>query len=263
MKNKKFEIFIIFSLIFFSVILFAIYLIYNLYLETKSYTLILKPYGVLECKKWKCKEVFNDFNKYNNKEYNIFIDGEYKGINLLFYNSLNKRFTVFDKQNNNLYKTGNLFAYAGKAKITGVNYKEEDLSDSEIKTIKNKEKLNFDLIDALYRQKIILDFDNDGEDEVIYQFSSGVDAPEAPIFFDYVFYEDNERLYEVVGVSSEKESFENIGYSSVVSVLDIFDDGKLEIVIRNSKSIRGNVCNVIYRLKGKKFVAVNECEIVK
>lgn len=152
MKNKKFEIFIIFSLIFFSVILFAIYLIYNLYLETKSYTLILKPYGVLECKKWKCKEVFNDFNKYNNKEYNIFIDGEYKGINLLFYNSLNKRFTVFDKQNNNLYKTGNLFAYAGKAKITGVNYKEEDLSDSEIKTIKNKEKLNFDLIDALRRK---------------------------------------------------------------------------------------------------------------
>ena len=68
MKDRKFEISIMIILFTFAVVVIGCYLIYGIILEKQSYTLFLKPYRVLKCKKWNCEDVSNDVNKYNNKE---------------------------------------------------------------------------------------------------------------------------------------------------------------------------------------------------
>lgn len=261
MKNKGFEVGVIVFLIVFSLIIFGLYLVYDLYMNTKSYTLILKPYTVLECKKWDCKNFSNDFDKYNKKDYNIYINGKNVGVNLLTYNKVTQKFHIYDKNNNSVYNDGSLFGVTGKAKVDGISYNLNELTEDEINYIKNKNNLKFDIMDALYTSKVALDFDNDGENETIYQLSSSLDAQDAPLYFDYVFYEDNDKFYEIINDTSENNNFENVGLSRIVNVLDIFNDNKLEFVISTEKPLTGGNCSVIYRLKGKKYVQVNECEV--
>ena len=86
MKDRKFEISIMIILFTFAVVVIGCYLIYGIILEKQSYTLFLKPYRVLECKKWNCEDVSNDVNKYNNKEYNTIVNGIDFGVNYIYYN---------------------------------------------------------------------------------------------------------------------------------------------------------------------------------
>ncbi len=261
MKKNKFEISVLVGLIVFSLIIYGFYLVYNLYLNSKSYTLFLKPYGVLECKKWKCDEVSNKLSNYNNKEYNIVVDGDNIGKYDLYYNDVTRKYYVFNKNNDNVYDNGNLFGYNGKANISGVKYSNNSLTTREINDLKSKNKIDFDNMDALYTEKVVLDFDNDGKSESIYIMSSGTDSPGASLYFDYVLYEDNGKFYKIIGNTSENSELESIGHSSIASIMDIFNDGKLELVLNTEYLITGKTCSVLYRLKGKNFVAVNKCDM--
>lgn len=261
MKDKKFEISIIISLIVISLIIYGFYLIYNLYADSKSYTLFLKPYGVIECKKWECTDKSINLSDYNNKEYNVVVDGENLGKNALYYNDVTRKFYVFNKNNDSLFDEGNLFGYNGKVSISGVRYSNKSLTTSEINDLKVKNKIDFDNMDALYTEKVVLDFDNDGKSESLYIMSSGTDSPGATLFFDYVLYEDNGKFYKLVADTSKDKKLESIGHTSISSIMDIFDDGKLELVLNTEYLMTGKSCSVLYRLKGKKFVAVNECNL--
>lgn len=261
MKNKKFEISIMIGLIVISIIIYGFYLIFNLFSSSKSYTLFLKPYGILECKKWKCDEKSNKLNEYNNKEFNIVIDGVNIGKHKMYYNDITRKYYVFNENNDSLYKNGNLFGYNGKVNISGVNYFSSELTTREINDLKSKNKIDFDNMDALYTEKVVLDFDNDGENESIYIISSGTDSPGALLYFDYVIYENDGKFYKLMEKTSKNNKLESIGHTSIASIMDIFDDGKLEIVLNTEYLITGKSCSILYRLKGKNFVAVNKCEL--
>ena len=45
-------------------------------------------------------------------------------------------------------------------------------------------------------------------------------------------------------------------------IIDIYNDGKLELIL--SKGYYDNLgsCEVIYRLKNNKFVSINECNLI-
>ena len=74
-KKNNFEIMIIMFLLLFSFIMYGLYLVIEKYYEKYTYTLILDPLTILECKKWKCIDKTSNINEYNNKEYNVSADG--------------------------------------------------------------------------------------------------------------------------------------------------------------------------------------------
>lgn len=263
MKNRSFEIALIIGLIVFSLILYGAYLVYGLYMNSKSYTLFLKPYAILECKKWECKNISNKLNEYNNKSYQTFIDGKNIGINDIYYNNVSNKYYVFNKNNDSLYKEGSLFGYNGNATITSQSYKIEILDNNDINKLKQELNISFENDYAMYTGKVTLDFDNDGENETLYQMSSGLDAPSATLYFDYIIYEDNGKYTKLIETIYPETDFTKIGLTSISSIMDIFDDKKIEFIVSTEYPITGGKCSIIYRLKGKKYIPVNECEIVR
>jgi len=83
MKNRTFEVGIVILLIVVSLILFGIYLLVDLINANNTYTMFLKPYTILQCTKWDCKNVSDKLLEYNNKSYNIFFDGTIFYITIL------------------------------------------------------------------------------------------------------------------------------------------------------------------------------------
>ena len=118
MKKRPFETIVIIFMILFSIIIFGIFLLVQVYNKNNSYTLILKPLDVIECTKWKCKSESKNFKEYNNKQYEISLDGNYMGLNDLFYNTRNNKFYVFNQYNDNIYEDNNLLASKGKVKVS-------------------------------------------------------------------------------------------------------------------------------------------------
>lgn len=260
MKDRKFEVSIMIILFTFTVVVIGCYMIYNIIISKQTYTLFLKPYKVLECKKWNCEDVTEDSIKYNNKEYNVVINGEDIGVNSLYYNKANDKYYVFNKNNENLYKDGNLFGYTGKISISSPSYKVEQISSNDYSDIKNKLKIDFNEDYIIDNGKISLDFDGDGKNETLYYFYTGLDVGGLDMFFEYVIFGSNSKFYKILGNSSNETNIDNVGISTITNVLDIFDDGSLEFVLSSRYGMTGRTCDVVYRLKGSKFVPVNECE---
>lgn len=260
MKDRKFEIGVMVVIVTFSFLMLACYLIYDFMLDSKTYTLFLKPFKILECRKWNCEDVSNNLDKYNNKKYNVVVNGTNLGYNSLYYNKANSKFYVFNKNNENLYDDGNIFGYSGKAKISARDYRIDKLQSNDFSYIKEKWNLDFNESYVIDSGKISIDFDNDESLETLYYFYTGLDVSELEMYYEYVLYEDGSKFYTIKNNSSLDTDINNVGSSYVTNVLDIFDDGKLEFVLSSRYGMTGNSCDIIYRLKGRKYVPVNKCD---
>ncbi len=255
-KNNKFEIGIIISLIILTIILFGIYLIIEIINKKNSYTLFMYPYQILECTKWKCEDNSKNISKYNSNTYKTYIEGEYKGENKVLYNDKTSKMYVFDNKNNNIFKDKTfLLAYNGYPSITQLNTTLRDLEDydivnklSEISDIKlKKNQIKY----------INYDFDNDGKNEYLYIGNSGfIESP----FFNLIVYRNDNKYYLIE--SKKVKTYIDNSYIIFNNLIDIFEDGKIEFTVTKQYYDQKGYCNIIYRLKGKKFVPINECEII-
>lgn len=254
-KDKKFEITIVILIVVFSIILFGLYLIIDIINSNKTYTLFLKPYTVLNCTKWDCDNVSDKLIEYNNKPYKIYFDGKSIGSYDLYYNERNRKYYVFNKNNDNIYNNEKLFAYTGKASIIQKNYEISEVSNDEISKLSEVSELRISRDNI---SKISMDFDNDGSLENLYVINN---LSEDPSLFSVLIYNDKKKYY-ILDKRVSKE-IEQVGFTYISNIVDIFEDGKLEFIYTTSFYDEIGMCNVLYRLKGKKFVAVNECEIVK
>lgn len=253
MKKNGFEIGIIICIILFSLILFGGYLLYDLYLSSKSYTMFLSPYTVLDCKKWECKNVSDKLSLYNNKAYNIFVDGKNIGVYDLYYSTGEKRFYVFNKNNDSLYKEGVLFAYSGMLSVSQIDYQVSSINSQELSDLRKNVSENFGVEDV---DKVTMDFDDDGSDENLYVINKEILEVSK---FSALIYEDGGK-YTILEESISEDITES-GTGYVSNVLDVSEDGKLEFIYTLEYFDDIGRCNVMYRLKGKKYVKVNECEV--
>lgn len=262
MKDKKFEIGVIILMIVVPLVLLGVYLLIDLINKSKSYTLFLEPFSIIECKKWDCKDVSEKLTDYNNKEYNVYINGKLIGINDVYYNSANNKYYVFNKNSSdNVLNKGDVFmAYKGNADVRHIMFEVKEASYEDIYAILEKSKLKINFSDIGYSKVIDYDFDDDGEiEKLITLGDSSIDVNE--IYFSIMAYIDNGKVF-IIDETKKEEMYE-IMYNDVSNLLDIFNDSKIEFI--NRKVYRDNLgyCNVVYRLKGKKFVPVNECEIIQ
>lgn len=253
-KNNLFEMGIIIAMLVFSLLLFGIYLIFDLFSSKKDYILFLNPYTILKCEKWNCENVSDDLLKYNNKSYNIYFNNSYVGKKDLYYDQNEKKYYVFNEQNKNIYNYERLLAFSGRASIKSINFNEEEISASDLEFI--RDKFN-DSLDYSNVSKIVLDFDDDSKIETLYLINKENS-------FRAVAYLDNGRFKVLDEINyKEVKDVYDIGTGYVSNVLDILDDNKLEFIYTITYFDDIGSCNIIYRLDGKKFIKVNECEIVR
>lgn len=259
MKNRRFEIMIIVFMVIFALILFGISLIFNFIEERNSYTMIISPFSIFDCKKYECTNVSDKIEEYNNKEYNIFINNIDKGNNKLFYNVANNTFHIYDVFNNNIYNDINysLFANSGNARIINIDYNMENMNENEILKVLSEANIDNNG-EEVFGQKIVLDMDDDTKEESLYiVHNSGYDNRKE--YFSIFAYE-NEGTISIIDKQINDSTF-GLYINRITNIIDIFNDGKYEFINTKLNCDETEYCNVIYRVKGKKVEAINECDM--
>lgn len=249
MKNKQFEISIIICILVMSLILLGIYLVYSKYRKENSYNIFLSNNNGLKCFKYSCESVTFENDGY----YKIYINGEYKGINKVKYNDSNNKLYVFDNFSNNIYKdkSKKIFIYDGNASISQIDFATMDIDRENIDLI--SQNINYDISDYTFAYKVKNDFDNDGDNEEI-----AIVKNENKAYIIVAYINDNKV--------SVLENIQNEDYMEVPSIyinniIDIFDDGKLELILSIGYYDNIGSCEVVYRLKNNKFKALNVCDL--
>jgi len=260
-SDKTFEVGVIVVMVSVSVIALGIYLIIDFINSKKTYTIFMRPYQILECKKWKCEDKSDKLLEYNNKPYKIYIEGNYLGEYDLYYNKASLKYYVFEYDGSkNLYNnTGLLFAYSGKESISQKKMMEITPSNDEINMIRENSKYKFP--SNVYVKGVRMDFDDDGNEETLIYIHDENEIESTDKYFTILAYIDGKKV-SILNEETADSSYD-VGYDYVSNVIDVFDDGKLEFVNLKSYADLVGSCNVIYRLKGSKFVPVNDCKIIQ
>ena len=139
--------------------------------------------------------------------------------------------------------------------ISGILLDKNEVSTLELETIKSKLKLKFSLNQVTYSEKVMMDFDGDSNIEEVYSVIGGA----LNYYFSYLVYNKEEKYY--ILYKSEENDITKFSAGTISNALDIFNDGKKEFIYHISYYDEIGECNVLYRIKGKKFVNVNECNV--
>ena len=100
-----------------------------------------------------------------------------------------------------------------------------------------------------------MDFDADSNIEEVYSVIGGA----FNYYFSYLVYNNEDKYY--ILYRSEENDITKFSAGTIDNVLDIFNDGKKEFIYHISYYDEIGECNVLYRIKGNKFVNVNECSV--
>ena len=254
-KDNKFEIHVIIIIIVFSLILLGLYYLYSTYAKRNTYILYLNKNTVLRCLSRKCTDVSSNIDEYNNKAFDTYIDGAYKGKNIIYYNSFNDKVYVFDNDNNSIYKdnTLSLLGISGTVNVSPIPYEKEEITASELSDIKEVSNINFDINSSLSKIKVSLDFDGDSIFETLY-FVNNINLEEEN-YFSLILYKDDK--YRVIRKEESNNKFELYSYN-IENIINVYDDNKIELILSKT-DMNDNSCLSLYRLIGKKFKTRSNC----
>lgn len=256
-KDNKFEIGLMFTLGFITLLILGIYFIIEILNKKNTYTLITYPFSIIECVKWNCKDISKDLTAYNNLKYNTYIDGQNYNTNKLFYDGSSSKMYIFNKDNKNIFKNGEYaLMYEGSPEITQYYFETNTLEDNEV--INELSDLTKQPLNKNNIQYITHDFDGDKDNETIYLINSGFMSNK---YFNILVYKDKSKYY-ILSEEYPKELLES-NFIKINNVIDIFNDNKIEFILTKEYYDQVGHCNILYRLKNNKFIPVNECEIVK
>lgn len=199
----------------------------------------------------------DDSEKYNMIDYDVYINsvklGNYK------IQQLNNKWYLFDDERNSIKYNGQLLAINTKRDFKAIEYKEEAINSIDrenlVELLKNHEITKFSLN---MKEKVTLDFDGDGDIETLYAVSNAFIVNEQKCFSLLYIVDDNKTTIL-------KQVFKNIGSEHViplmdiVSIIDIDDDNKYEIIVDESYFDNIRPCHSMYQYDGKVNV-LKACE---
>lgn len=176
-----------------------------------------------------------DWNQiYGTKKFYSYNDSTYLGqYKLMQYDTA---LYLFDDNQNSVEYDGELFTYSSPQKIETVNSNFVSL-DNEIKLVLNELIQKNNLVmpaenNLAFLQKIPVDLDGNGDNEIIYAISSYPDVQSLQAF-SFLYYEDNGKLYELL--SNSTLTTDNVNYYSITQAMDLDNDKKKELIVRRIK----------------------------
>lgn len=232
---KKYLIVIIIALLY---LLFAIF-IPNLLDNNEYIFLDTKTKWVYKQGEWSnftpSSEKLGLFKLYNMKEVEFV-----KNANLYYVDG---GITTKDKS---LYDDNFMLAYKGKKKLGLVSYeKTYGINSSETSAV--LKALSINTTDMPTSSKIVIDLDNDGEDETIYELYNSINYnPDTKLYYSVVCVKDGNTYTKLAYDTSTYSFYET---NSVTSIIDFTNDGKYEIIIGN-RGISFNEIDTKYSMYG-------------
>lgn len=192
----------------------------------------------------------NEEDSIFDKEFNVYIDNEYKGKYEIRY--VNDMWYYFDENNDSQDFSGELFAYNSKDNITLANIKKEEINENDISYLNDVLKdENIEMnINDYYRinEKVNFDIDSDGKEETIYAISNADVMENQDKVFSTVFYVKNKKTY-TLKLDIYDESEDNYYLYSVNNLFEMEKNGKYYLSINQfSDMTNANNGTLLYQL---------------
>lgn len=246
-KNKK--KLIIGIVLVFVLIAIGVYLFLIIAKKNDTY-LIFNDSGAFKYEDNKWTTFNNEEDSIFDKQFNVYIDNEYKGRYEIRY--VNDMWYYFDENNDSQDFSGELFAYNSKDDITLANIKKQEIDKNDIfyiNDILTDADIKMDINDY-YRinEKVNFDIDSDGNEETIYAISNADVMENQDKVFSTVFYVKNNKVHTLkLDVYDSDE--ENYYLYSINNLFELEKNGKYYLSI-NQFSDMTNVNNgtLLYQL---------------
>lgn len=203
---------------------------------------------------------------YKNGKWSNISDEEFNKMKLKGYKimdiSTNEYVGKYDLVLNNYWYVENkiyensMFAYKGLSKLSVIDCSLEELSQSDFdiiaKVLKDKNISGYN--ELTISDKIIIDYDNDGDNETIYEISNMYAEEERNEFFSTIFIYDNGN-YDILEINIVNgDSMFDKNQSIVYAIVDINGDGNYEIIVENMAFSRPDESKFsLYELKNNKY----------
>lgn len=201
----------------------------------------------------------DDIENYNLKEFDIYEDSQYRGKYKVIYSN---KFNLFDEEGKMLNYTGSIFASSGTLSLDVYDVEEGEPTDSDISIVNNAlSQLNISSQNTYsFFQKSTLDVDNDSIDETIYNVSNYYVEGDVDTRFSIIFMYKNNKLVIIDKYITDDEGIEDGPIFSIMKILDIKSDKKLELFYTKNYAYRPfDECGVLYNLTGKVKLIHNFC----
>lgn len=180
--------------------------------------------------------------------FHVYKNNQYQGN--YYLNLYNDKWYFFDKNNesHNLY--GSLLAYNGDLDIDVESFEIEQATLNEVSSMLKDYDLSINNNSELtVNEKVVFDFDNDNEDEIIYNLSNiTLDIDNAnTLLFTLVIYQDNDKIQTVIDKKETISNSDNKFYT-ISNIIDLNNDKKYEIILKQEQLMNSSVqCIQIYQ----------------
>lgn len=250
MKNKRYIILIIIILVF-GFLMYYFVGRESIAQQKVATTILLNPNTVFEYSNKRWIKVNDSYiNDYNWKEFDVFLDSEYKGKQLVW---LDDQWYIFDKNKNAINYTEKFIGVKANYEIKVKDF--EVISDAQSDyAYELLSKYNLPASSELtVNDKVVVDIDNDGEDEEIYLISNTFPMDTEPdTIFSSVFMIKNNQKY-IIYEDSENGNAYNGCLPYINSILDADNDNNYEIVLTCSRYSAQEPINTLYKFYKTKF----------
>lgn len=199
----------------------------------------------------------NYINDYNWKEFDVFLDSEYKGKKLVWHDN---QWYIFDKNKNAINYTEKFIGIKANYEINIKNFNVVTNNNADY-TYEILSKYNLpQTAELTVDDKIITDIDNDGIDEEIYLVSNTFPLNTEPdTIFSNVFMVKNNQIYTMYENNIKGDIYSGC-LPYINSIIDIDNDDNYEIILTCAKYSSQEPINVLYKFDKNKFIRLISSE---
>lgn len=198
--------------------------------------------------------------------YSVYDNNKYVGEYHVMYNKYITGFNIFagtTQKQTNIYKyekDHDILAINSELDIGVQSFKSETVQDYDvIRTVLNSEKIQADM-NALYKKKVVFDYDSDGTDEEIYLISNAFNGEmEDSNAFSFIVIKKGKNLIKVYESIEDSDKIYTICRPTIQHIVDLEGDGKNTLFFGCTYFSEQGTCHMIYGPKKGKYQMLLGC----
>lgn len=254
-KNKKVALVLIILLIVFALILFVVIGISAFRKQKETLYIVVDNNAMWAYKNEKWSTISKtDAKSYNWMAFDVYEGNSFSGRNYLMYT--NDKWYIFDNNKKAIIPKEQVLAVGGNVNVSVLDFSTDEFNSNDniyIKAILNRYGVN-DTVNFTIKEKIVLDFDNDGEKESLFVLSNIFPSGFVPdMSYNMIFLRDNDSTY-MVYKNVAKYSDDYSGCKAYVNnIIDVNSDKNYEILIGCGYYSTQGVYHALYTFLDNKY----------
>lgn len=249
MKDKKLYIILIVIILIFFVVMFLLFGLDELKKEGYDTTIIVEndTVWVYNNKRWSNTTSYDELNW---KEYDVYLDNKKNGNYSLWYSD---KWYAFNSKKEAVSLEGSLLAIKSNINIPVSSFDNSEIDNySYVYSVLEENKLPNDSKFTVSK-KVVLDYDNDGEEEVFYLISNAFPLDFKPEkIFSIVFMVKDDEIYPLYTNISKYTGYNGCRpYFS--GFIDVDENSKYEVILSCAKYSVSGVSRMLYEFKNNEF----------